>query len=306
MSKAFGTEPELSFHRYEEELFNIDTADFQNGLMAIQNNYLPFLDGDLSDPQAVRYLKDFATDTLCRLLYKITKEQYQDLESLEAILDIVYGHFNYYYPSIELPNQVFTCVSGVDPEMDPVMILGDNLLISLDWYLNGHEVYDKIGMPRYLSDRTKTEKVAKDLGNQLFETYIGKTHKQGNLLEEMVYYGKLDFFVEALYPEISDEVLLGYTKEQLAWAEANEGLVWADLVGCQQLYSTDFNSYRMYLADGPFTNEYSHSAPPRLGEYLGLHIVRAYVLSHEISLQQLMADDDLQGLFLDSGFKPRK
>ena len=306
LSIALGPNPELVFHRYEEVFFDLDTADFQYGLMEIQKDFLPFLDGDLTNLEAINYLKSFACDTFARSLYQVTMEQYPNLASLEEIIVSVNRHFNYYYPQIRLPQQVYTCVSGVNPQDDPIMIIDGNLIVSLDWYLNGDEVYDWLGMPRYLSDRTITQAVAKDYGRLLYSTYIDNTHKQGNLLEEMVYYGKMDYFVEAMYTSISDEVLLGYPKEQLVWAEANEGEVWADLVGNQQLYSTDLRAYRMFFADGPFTNEYSHSAPPRLGEYLGLQIVRSYMGGHEVSLQDMLSDEDLQGLFLDSGYKPKK
>lgn len=298
--------PALDFHRYEETLFNLDTTDFQKNLMAVQKEYLPFLEGDLTDQDAIHYLKAFVSDTLVRSLYRITQEQYPDLTAVEDIITSVNQHFNYYYPAIKLPQKVYTCVSGVDPQNAPVMMIGDNLIVSLDWYLNRSEVYDWLGMPRYLSGRTVTEALAKDYGKLLYLTYIDNAHKQGSLLEEMVYYGKMDLFVEAMCPTLSDEVLLGYFQEQLTWIESNESEVWADLVGSQQLYSTDLHTYRMFLADGPFTNEYSHLAPPRLGEYLGLQILRSYLGTHETSLQDMLADEDLQGLFLDSGFKPKK
>lgn len=303
---ALGSAPELTFRRYEEVLFNLDTAFFQQGLMEAQQDYLPFLDGDLTNSEAVQYLRDFATDTLSRSLYQITKKQYPDLQAVKSIVSSVNQHFQYYYPEIELPQVVYTCVSGVDPENDPVMIINNSLVISLDWYLNGNEIYDWIGMPRYLSDRTVTAGLAKDYSQALYASYIEKPHKQGNLLEEMIYNGKVDFFTEALCPSIKDEVLLGYTRDQLDWAETNEGNVWADIIGSQQLYTTEFNAYRTFLADGPFTNEYSHSAPPRLGEFLGLHIVRSYMDRNETSLQELMRDGDLQGIFLNSGYKPKK
>lgn len=303
---ALGLVPEQTFRRYEDVLFNLDTADFQRVLMDVQQEYMPFLDGDLTNPEAVQYLKDFAIDTLSRSLYQITKKQYPDLHEIKSIITDINRHFHYYYPEIELPQTVYTCVSGVNPENDPVMIVNGNLIVSLDWYLNGNEVYDWMGMPRYLSERTITARLAKDYGQKLYETYIEKPHKQGNLLEEMVSNGKMDFFVEAMYPTIKDEVLLGYTPEQLDWAETNEGNVWADIVGSQKLYTTAFDAYRIFLADGPFTNEYSHSAPPRLGEFLGLHIIRSYMGLNETSLQALMQDGDLQGIFLNSGFKPKK
>jgi hypothetical protein len=62
----------------------------------------------------------------------------------------------------------------------------------------------------------------------------------------------------------------------------------------------------MFFGDGPFTQTYSNDAPSRLGEFYGLNIVRSYFSDHDISLQDLMEQSDLQGLFQESGYKPRK
>lgn len=296
----------LVFDRYEDVLFGLDTAHFQEELKSIQQQYLPFLEGDLDNSEAVHYLKRFATDPFSITLYRKVKQAFPNLDKVNAIVEGVYGHFHHYYPDVSLPTQVYTCVSGIDPDMPPVLFAGNALVISLDWYLDGDEVYEQIGMPQYRARRTSLETLAKDLGQLLYETYIEKTTKQGCLLEEMVVAGRKDFFVEAICPELADSVLLGYSSEQTRWVEANEGNLWADMVGNQYLYSTDLELYRVFLADGPFTNEYSHEAPPRLGEFVGLQIVRAFMETHETSLQELMQFSDLQGLFLDSRYKPKK
>ena len=294
------------FDRYEEILFGLDTARFQDELKAIQQQYLPFLDGDLDHPEAVYYLKRFATDPFVIHLYQKVTQAFPNLDRISAVVEGVYGHFHYYYPDISLPTHVYTCVSGIDPDVPSVLFAGDALVISLDWYLNGDEVYEQIGMPQYRARRTVVESLAKDLGQLLYETYLDQGAKYGSLIEEMVAAGRADFFIEAMCPELSDSVLLGYSSSQMRWIEVNEGNLWADMVGNQYLYSSDLEIYRTFLSDGPFTNEYSHEAPPRLGEFVGLHIVRSYMDSHETTLQELMQVVDLQELFLDSHYKPKK
>lgn len=301
-----GSAPTLDFMRYEEVLFNLDTANFQQELMAIQKDFQPFLDGDLSDPMAVKYLKDFAIDPFSLVLYQKVKDAFPNLNDVKSMVSGVYQHFNHYYPEIDLPSRVFTCVSGINSDIPPVMILDDALVISLDWYLDGDEVYDMIGVPKYRSERTSPSSLSKDLGSQLYLNYIQKPHKQTNLLEEMVYMGKALLFVEAMCPSLLDQMLLGYNESQLNWVETNERDLWADLVGNQLLYSSEYEVFRIFFADGPFTNEYSHEAPPRLGEYLGLQIVRSYMNNQDCSLQDLMQNTDLQGVFQDSKYKPKK
>ena len=180
-------------------------------------------------------------------------------------------------------------------------------MISLDWYLNDNAVYDQIGMPRYMSLRRNLSTLPKDVAEQLYMYYLYEWRKQGQIIGEMVFYGRRNFFVEAMCPEIADSVLLGYSAHQWQWAVENEGAVWADIVGNRRLYDAGVDSYMMYFGDGPFTQAYSNDAPSRLGEFFGLNIIRAYASTHDdFDLKQIMQRKDLQNIFQDSGYKPRK
>ena len=302
------TEPyDLEFDRYEEALFNLDTANFQQELMKIQDRYRVFLDGDLNDLEAVSYLKDFAIDPFSITLYNKVKTSFPDLRQVESLVEDVLAHFHYYYPDIQLPTRAFTCVTGVTADVPAVQIFGDDIVISLDWYLDDEEIYDQIGMPRYMSLRRNLSTLAKDVAKELYMSYLDEWRKQGQVIDEMVYCGKVDFFVEAMCPTLPDSVLLGYSTRQWQWAVDNEGAVWADIVGSRRLYDSSLDSYMMFFGDGPFTQAYSNDAPSRLGEFFGLNIVRSYVSTHDdFSLPQFMNRTDMQEIFQDSGYKPKK
>ena len=302
------TEPyDLEFDRYEEALFNLDTANFQQELMKIQDRYRVFLDGDLNDLEAVSYLKDFAIDPFSITLYNKVKTSFPDLRQVESLVEDVLAHFHYYYPGIQLPTKAFTCVTGVTADVPAVQIFGDDIVISLDWYLDDEEIYDQIGMPRYMSLRRNLSTLAKDVAKELYMSYLDEWRKQGQVIGEMVYCGKVDFFVEAMCPTLPDSVLLGYSTRQWQWAVDNEGAVWADIVGSRRLYDSSLDSYMMFFGDGPFTQAYSNDAPSRLGEFFGLNIVRSYVSTHDdFSLPQFMNRTDMQEIFQDSGYKPKK
>ena len=297
---------DLEFDRYEEVLFNLDTADFQNELMKIQDHYRVFLNGDLNDLDAVQYLKDFATDPFSIFLYDKVKTEYPNLKQVEPIVEEVLAHFHYYYPEAQLPTKAFTCVTGVTAEVPAVQIIGDAMVISLDWYLDDEEVYDLIGMPKYMALRRNLPTLAKDVAKELYMNYVYQWRKQGLVIDEMVDNGKVDFFIEAMCPTMPDSILLGYSTKQWQWAVENEGAVWADIVGNRRLYDSSLDSYMMFFSDGPFTQAYSNDAPSRLGEFFGLNIIRSYFSNNEITLQNLMQRKDLQNIFQDSGYKPKK
>jgi hypothetical protein len=297
---------DLEFDRYEVVLFSLDTNDFQVELMNVQDRYRVFLGGDLNNPDAVQYLKDFATDPFSIALYEKVKAVFSDLKQIEPVVEDVFAHFHYYYPEIELPKKAFTCITGVHPDEPPVQIIDDQLVISLDWYLDDEELYDQIGMPRYMSLRRNVSTLSKEVAEQLYMYYLYEWRKQGQIVGEMVFYGRRNFFVEAMCPELPDSVLLGYSSKQWQWAVENEGQVWADIVGNRRLYDAGLDAYMMFFGDGPFTQAYSNDAPSRLGEFFGLNISRSYFSNNEVSLQDLMQRKDLQNVFQDSGYKPKK
>ena len=305
---AVKTEPyHLEFDRYEDVLFNLDTANFQQELMSIQDHYHVFLGGDLNNPEAVKYLKDFAIDPYCTNLYNKVKTAFPDLKSVQPMVEDVFAHFHYYYPDIKIPTEVFTCITGISADVPAVQIIDDKLVISLDWYLDGDEIYDQIGMPRYMSQRTQIATLAKDVANCLYMNYLYEWRKQGQIVGEMVFYGRLNFFIETMCPDIKDNVLLGYSEDQWRWAMENEGQLWADIVGSKRLYDAGLDAYMMFFGDGPFTQAYGNESPSRLGEFFGLNIVRSYVANHEdFDLQQFIKRKDLQNIFQDSGYKPKK
>ena len=297
---------DLEFDRYEEVLFNLDTAVFQQELKRVQDRYKVFIGGDLNNTQAVQYLKDFATDPFSITLYNKVMTAFPDLKEVEPMVEDVMAHFHYYYPDIQLPQKAFTCVTGVRPDEPPVQIIADNLVISLDWYLNCDEVYDQIGMPRYMSMRTHMATLAKDVANCLYMYYLYEQRKQGQMISEMVFYGRRDFFVEAMCPTMPDSVVLGYSSKQWQWAVENEGAVWADIVGSRRLYDASLDAQMMFFGDGPFTQAYSNDAPSRLGEFFGLNIVRSFFSNNETALQDMVRRKDLMEIFQNSGYKPKK
>lgn len=297
---------ELKIKKYNEALFSIDTANFVEGLKSIQNDYLIFLGGDLDNTEAVSYLKAFATDTFCIKLNDMTKNKFSDDRKLTKDIQSVYQHIHYYYPDIQIPETYFY-ISGIDYEMPAVMIQPNGILISLDYYLgNEDKIYDYIGMPRFRSVRCQPSYISRDLAQAFYDTYFHTLNNKKDVLSEMINAGKQLYFIEAMNPALPDSVLLGYSSKQTQWAQQHEADIWATIVGNNMLYSNDLNTSRSFFGDGPFTQAFSNEAPARLGEFIGLQIIRSYMTHNDISLQELLNNKDIQQIFQESQYKPRK
>lgn len=297
---------ELVIKKYNEALFDLDTTDFVNSLKAIQPEYQAFLKGNLDNPNAVNFLKSFATDTFCIRINNMVEQKFQNDERLINDIKAVYQRLNYYYPDIQLPPTYFY-ISGVDYETPPVMISNEGVMISLDFYLgNDTKIYDYIGMQRFRSARCRPSYITRDLAYSIYFYYLYKSRIQKDVLSEMIYTGKRNYFVEALNPSLPDSILLGYTSKQMQWAGEHEGDVWASIVGNDMLYAKGLDPYRTFFSDGPFTQAYSNDAPARLGEFIGLQIIRSYMTNNDVTLQELIDNNDIQQIFQKSMYKPKK
>lgn len=295
---------EINIRNYNIALFSIDTANFLEGVKSIKDEYPIFLDGDLNE-ESVAYLKSFVTDTFCIRINNLSKEKFTEDNKIGKDIKHVYQRLKYYYPMMETPD-TYCYVSGIDYEIPPVMIQSGAALISLDYYLgNENHIYDYIGMPRYRSLRCQPYYITRDLAEAIYDTYFANNQRQKDVLSEMINVGKRLYFVEALNPSIPDSVLLGYSSKQMLWANDFEGDLWASLVGDNTLYSNSVEAFRSLFGDGPFTHAFSNESPARLGEFVGLQIIRSYMTHNDMSLQDLIKNNDVQQIFQSSQYKPK-
>lgn len=294
---------EIVVKKYNEALFSIDTANFAEGLKSIKDDYQVFLGGDIDNAEAVEYLKAFATDTFCIRLNDMVQKKFSDDKELKKDIKSVYQRLNYYYPDIEIP-ETYCYVSGVDYSIPSVMIQSGSVLISLDYFLgNEDNIYDYIGMPRFRSLRCQPTCITRDIAQALYDNYFTVPVSK-DVLSEMVNVGKRLYFIEAMNPSLPDSVLFGYSSRQTQWAYQYEGDVWASLVENDMLYSNDMRTFRNLFGNAPFTQMFSNESPGRLGEFIGLQIIRSYMTHNEISLQDLLRNNDVQQIFQNSKYKP--
>lgn len=296
---------EINIKNYSQALFSIDTSKFAEGLKNIQKDYPIFLNGDLDNADAVKYIKYFATDTFCVRINDLVNKKFSDNKNLAKDIKSVYQRFKYYYPDVKIPYDTYFYVSGIDYEMPSVMIQPDGVLVSLDFYLgNDDRIYDYIGMPRFRSIRCQPSYITRDIAQSLFQNVYGRQY-QKDVLTEMINVGKQLYFIEAMNPSMPDSVLMGYSSKQLQWVKQYEADVWASIVGNDILYANTAELFRSFFGDAPFTQAFSNDAPPRLGEYIGLQIIRSYMTNNEVNLREMLDNKDVQQIFQMSQYKPR-
>jgi uncharacterized protein YjaZ len=297
---------EVKIHRYDVDLFKVNPAHLEEGLESLKPAYRFFLGTDLSDPSKLAEMKAYLESPRNIAFHAAVESQYKQIPALEQDLTLAFKHYLHYYPGAQIP-RIYSYVSGGDYDY-PVQFADSVMLIGLDNYLGtGFKPYVSDGLPIYRISRMTSAHVTPDCMKVLDRITYPEQLPGNTLLEQMIDAGKRLLFLDAMIPATEDRFKIGYSKEQYDWIVKHEANVWAAIIENRMLYTTDGKLIRSFMADGPFTAEFSKDAPSRLGEWLGWQIVRKYFDNHpDVRLQEVMTEKDAQKILSLSGYKPEK
>jgi hypothetical protein len=226
----------------------------------------------------------------------------------EAELTDAFRRIKYYYPKKSIP-KVYAYFSGFKAQTS----VGDGYFgIGLDLFLGADSrFYPALTevFPRYISRRFTPENISSRVVEGMArEDMFPKSENDKTLLSKMVYNGKILYFMDQILPDVADSIKIGYTTQQIKWCTDFKSTIWAYLLEQNLLYETDDQKIQTYINEAPFTpqlGEHNQSAP-KLGVWTGWQIVREYMDRHpDVTLQQLMNNQDAQKILNDSKYRPK-
>lgn len=294
----------LKIERYGKSLFEADTLQFKAALERLQKKFPFFLSGDLNDPKNIKQLYDFIKDSRIRDVYQKTIHSFPHLIDLEHSLSQLFSYIKYYFPEYKIPS-VYSYVSDIYFEQ-PVMKKDSVLVIALDDYLGQNYLpYRQLDIPLYHRRIMKKEYIPIDVAKVIYKSDIQKVQHTTTLLDNMIEAGKMLYFMDAVLPDFSDTLKIGYTKNQWDWMEKHKKDVWSVMIHDNLLFSSNYRVIKKMMQPGPFTDGFSRTAPPSMGAWFGWQIVRKYMSEHHnTTLKQLFQNNDAQSLLHHSGYKP--
>ncbi|MCB0451027.1 MAG: gliding motility lipoprotein GldB [Confluentibacter sp.] len=275
----------------------------------INNENLPTLKQAYPFMFSEKYKDSFwiakASDTLEKKLFAEVEKTFSDFGDTELEIESLFNHIKYYFPEF-IPPRIITTTSDVDYR-NRVIVTDTIMVIALDTYLGSkHEFYQNI--PRYLREDLKKEQLVVDVATEYAKKFAYQKQSR-KFLDEMIYYGKLLCFKDAVIPFKTEAQRIGYTPLQLDWAIANESYMWRYFVERELLYSTDAKLLTRFINPAPFSKFYLEAidaeSPGRVGQYIGWQIVRAYMAQNDVTLKEMLVAD-AEEIFNKSKFKPRK
>ena len=243
-------------------------------------------------------------DTLQDLLLSEVNKKFLEFNDEKEGLKSLFKHLKYYDKTFTAP-RVVTLTNDVDYR-NKTIVTDSLVLIALDNFLGeDHEFYQNI--PRYLAANMQSDQIVPEIAEEYAKKYAFQTNRK-TLLDEMIYFGKLLYFKDVMIPFVSDAEKIGYTEQQLKWAEANESPIWSHFIENEMLYSTDSKLPSRFIADAPFSKFYlelDNESPGRLGQYIGWQIVRAYAENTDEDVLQILQKEP-EEIFRKSKFKPKQ
>jgi len=247
-----------------------------------------------------KFLSGFITYKDYRKLKKDVDSVYPNLNSFQSELEEGFRHFRYYYPHQSLPT-FLTFYSGFN---SAIVNTDSTLGIGLDMFLGSkYPIYRSVQFPAYITRTLESSYIPitamKGYAKQLF------SEKRGKVLDQMIYEGKILYFLDATFPKSHDSIKIGYTGKQLSWCKEHETEIWASLLEKDRLFHGDKNDFDTYFGEGPFTPGLDPNSAPRLGEWTGWQIVRKFMDQNpQIGLVQLMGMEDSEKILQLSGYRP--
>lgn len=298
--------------RFDSALLSIRTERSDDDVRALYTDYpelMPtFVELALGvSAEDTAYLADalpmFIHDTLYGFseTNRFVQETYADMSGIQRALTQAFTRLKYLYPELYVP-RVYTFVSGFNA---PVLFLENgDMAVGLDMYLGSDYPYYNQVVYNYQKQTMRKECIPTDVVSGYLFANFPFASKKGRLIDNMLYRGKLMYVCSTLLDDPDYEVM-GYTKQQWQWCEKYERQVWNRMMDKRDLFKTEQMVLTSYLNDAPFTSEISQEAPPRIGTWIGWRIIDSYMEHHpEVSLQELIANNDAELILRDSYYKP--
>ena len=221
---------------------------------------------------------------------------------LSRSLTDAFKHYKYYFPDRTIPT-VYTSITGFNVS---VYTAEDFVGLSLEKYLGkDYPLYANLGFELYKRRRMIKPMIPVDVMRAWAVSEFPFNDSVDNLMANMIYEGRLQYFLDAMLPDYPDTLKWGYTEQQWKWVKTYEKKIWQYLVEHNLLFSQRTLDIKTFVGDGPFTVPFHRNSAPRAGTYIGYRIVQSYMRRHpSVTLQELMQITDYMQIYNESYYEP--
>lgn len=259
---------------------------------------------------ALHYGRFLADTNMMKLLDSIHIRFAPDYPFKETLLP-VFKRVVKHFPQAQIP-EIRTFVNGYSPpgmrpEIDQNFpsASGKYFGMGLHYWMGERFSFYAPDLPMFIRKRFHPRFMAVSVANQIAEDIVPGVDLRTNptLLDKAIQLGIKQCVLDALAPNEPDSMKFFYTDKQMYWAEYYEKNIYKEIL--PKLYVKDFTVHQDYLVEKPFTADLSRESAPRLAQFFGWKVVKAYLKKHpEVTIAQLSEIKDYESIWKNSGYKP--
>lgn len=310
--------PQVKIMRFDKAFFTLDTTQMAKSLDHLHVEYGDFADGYINNiicrtaPDSIGCdyaIRDFVYNRALGMkdvYLECNKVFPGNLTGLENELTDAYRHFRYYFSGRKLPSAINATITGFNYNIFNVQ--GD-YGISLEFYLGkDNSYYDALPdlWPNYRRRVSSKEYMAANFVKAWMMNEFPYDPPKNDVINKMVYEGKLLYLQKALLRNTPDSIITGYPQAKLDWAIENEARMWATMIEQKKVYSDNGDDLNHFTEDGSFTPGLPKNSPGKAGNWIGLRIVEAFMVKNPTTtLAQLMEIKDGAAILNRSKYKPK-
>jgi hypothetical protein len=305
---------EIDIIHFDAILFNEDSIARANELSQLNNEELQLYKelvekimriSAVDDPYMMQKFDSFLQEPHWRALQNDIDSVFYPFDTFDDIFLDALSYYQHYFPADTLP-KLFTYNSGFNYGVYP----DDNFIgIGLEWYVGStNKIVKQLpydAFPNYIKAHMEPQFMAVDAikGWLLIKNYKDAL-SNASFLENMIFYGKVMYILDACFPYELDAIKIGYSPEEINWVTSNEENIWGTIVKEKLLFESNMKVMNQWFLDAPFTAGLPQESPGKVGVWLGWQMVKQYMDENEnVSLQQLQ---DVKAESILKYYKPNK
>lgn len=287
----------IKIERFDRDIFQLDTV----ALAGKYGDFIKLYAYNILNLRHLSELPNFTTDSGIVALHSDVDTVYASCTDVESTLTEAFRYFHLYFPQKLVPRCMFH-ISG----FNQAMVVTDSILsASVEQYLGSdYEPYQYVAYAYEIPFMTP-QMLPLDMMYAWTSSSFPETLSGDNLLDFMIYQGKLIYLQRVFFPDSKEYELLGYTKEQYDWCRRYEANIWSYIMENREIFSTDWRVYTKYISPAPFTSGLSQESPGRIGVFIGYMIVKSYMDNNsDVTLPQLMQRADSREFLQKAAYRP--
>ena len=274
---------QVKVERFDSAFFAIDTLHTKAELQKLINTYPDFGKDFINKILLLKKLDDTVN---VKTFYRTYLPIYKEVQKVNAVkiakpsMEEAFKRFHYYFPKYPMPHKVIFFVGPLESYGN--IITRDAIAVGLQMHMGAASkwYYDEriqTIYPSFLTRRYTPDFIAiSSVQNVLSDIYL-PSNKAQSLIAQMIEAGKIQYIINACFPNAPDSLRLGYTNEHCINLKNQEGKIWTYLLHEKLSYSTNPSDIDNFMQDAAFSNLFGETLPGNIGKYIGYKIVDTWM-----------------------------